>query len=97
MINNLPVSPGWVFLICGFSGIVTSSLAKTFSWRNSQFLGTEEDRKTETPMTPLKRSLIIGFCLVLAIYGAFRIQQDDNWNPIQPGARFGGPMNPKTN
>ena len=94
MINNLPVSPGWVCLLGGISGIVTSSLAKTFSWKNSEFLETEEDRKAETPMTPLKRSLIIGICLAIATYGVFRIQRDHNWNPIQPGATSGWTIKP---
>lgn len=92
--NNLPVSPGWVCLVLGISGIVTSSVAKTFSWKNTEFLSTEEDRKAETPMTPLKRSTIIGICLAIATYGAFRIQQDHNWNPTRQGTSPGVSIKP---
>jgi hypothetical protein len=80
--GNLPISPGWIFLLGGISGIATSSFSKTFSWSNYQFLRTEAERKAETPMTPLKRLLIIGICALIALYGAYRIQHDQNWNPI---------------
>jgi hypothetical protein len=84
--GNLPISSGWVFLLGGVSGIVTCSISKTFSWSNYEFVRTEEDRKAETPMTPLKRSIIIGVCVLIALYGAYRIQHDQNWNPFDSGS-----------
>jgi hypothetical protein len=79
--NNLTFSGGWVVLIGGISGIVTVLRAKTFSWKNYSFLGSDEDRKEETPMTPLKRSILIAVCIGLAIWGAMWIQADHGWVP----------------
>ena len=95
--GNLNVSPGWICLIGGLSGIITVSRAKTFSWRNYQFVGTEEDKKREeSPMTPLKRFVLIAICLVIVLYGAVRIDEDHDWNPtshatITPGHNAVGP------
>ena len=49
---------------------------------------TEEDYKTEVHITPKKRWIIVGVCMLIAAFGVFRIQQDRNWNPFQSG---GGP------
>ncbi len=75
-------SSGWVYFIGGIIGIVSVSLAKNFSWSNYEFLGTEEDRKKEVPMTLLKRSALIAICVIIAVFGAIQIQQDHNWNPL---------------
>ena len=80
--GELPISPGWVFLLGGVAGIVTCSLSKTFSWSNYEFLRTEEERRTETPMTRFQRLMIIAVCTLIALYGAYRIQRDHNWNPL---------------
>jgi hypothetical protein len=84
--GNLPISPGWVFLDGGISGIITASFSKTFSWSNFEFLRTAEERKAETPMTSFQRSMIIGVCMLIALYGAYRIQQDKNWKPFESGS-----------
>jgi hypothetical protein len=51
-LDNLPFSSGWVYLIGGLAGIVTVLRSKKFSWKNYEFLASEEDRKEEVPMTP---------------------------------------------
>jgi integrase len=35
--------------------------AKTFSWKNYEFVTSEEDRKQEVPMTPGRRWVLIGY------------------------------------
>jgi hypothetical protein len=68
--------------------VITASRAKTFSWRNFQFVGTEEDRNNEeSPMTPIKRFLIIAICIAFIIYGVIRVNDDGNWNPFHSGTR----------
>jgi hypothetical protein len=83
--ENLPISAGWVFLIAGIAGMVTVTRAKTFSWKNYEFLTSEEDRKQEVPMTPTRRWILIAICVGLAAYGAIRVQQDRDWNPLHKG------------
>jgi hypothetical protein len=83
--ENLPISPGWVFLIGGIAGVVTVTRAKTFSWKNYEFLTSEEDLKQKVPMTMARRWVLIAFCLGLAVYGGTRVQQDRDWNPFHKG------------
>jgi hypothetical protein len=83
--ENLQVSAGWVFLIGGIAGMVTVIRAKTFSWKNYEFLTSEEDRKQEVPMTIARRWILIAICVGLAIYGGIRVQQDRDWNPLHKG------------
>jgi hypothetical protein len=83
--ENLPISAGWVFLIGGIAGIVTVIRAKTFSWKNYEFLTSEEDRKQEVPMTMVRRWILIAICVGLAAYGGARVQQDRDWNPFHKG------------
>jgi hypothetical protein len=75
----LKFSGGWVLLVGGISGIVTVLLAKTFSWRNYEFLESEEDRKEEIPMTLLRRLILVAVCIGFAIWGAMWIQADGGW------------------
>ncbi len=79
-LDNLPFSAGWVYLIGGLIGIVTVSLAKKFSWKNYEFLASEEDRKEAVPMTPLRRLILISICVLIAAYGATEVQRDHGWN-----------------
>jgi hypothetical protein len=79
-LDNLPFSAGWVYLIGGLIGIVTVSLAKKFSWKNYEFLASEEDRKEAVPMTPLRRLILIGICVLIGAYGAIEVQRDHGWN-----------------
>jgi hypothetical protein len=83
--ENLPISPGWVFLIAGIAGMVTVIRAKTFAWKNYEFLTSEEDLKQEVPMTMARRGVLIAICLGLAVYGGTRVQQDRDWNPFHKG------------
>jgi hypothetical protein len=83
--ENLPISPGWVFLIGGIAGVVTVIRAKTFSWKNYEFLTSEEDLKQEVPMTMARRGVLIAICLGLAVYGGTRVQRDRDWNPFHKG------------
>jgi hypothetical protein len=78
-------STGWLWLLGGAFGAFRNATAKKFykSDFNGEFLGTEEDRKTEVPMTPLKRWGIVAACIVIAIIGIWLIQRDGNWNPFQ--------------
>ncbi len=88
--SDLPISAGWVFFIGGVLGIVTVLRAKNFSWKNSEFLTTEEDRKQEVPMTPLRRWILVGICVLISAYGAVQLQRDHAWNPF-PGGRAAPP------
>jgi hypothetical protein len=83
--RNLRISAGWVFFIGGAAGIVTVIRAKTFSWKNYDFLTSEQDRKEELPMTPARRWILVAICVGLAIYGGARIHQDRDWNPFHKG------------
>lgn len=78
------LSLGWLLLLGGVLGAVRVLLAKTFSWANEvDTVVTEEDRKREAPMTPLRRWVLVTICLLLAIVGAVLIQRRHNWNPLQ--------------
>ena len=83
--ENLPISPGWVFLVAGIADMVTVIRARTFSWKNYEFLTSEEDLKQEVPMTMVKRWVLIAICFGLAVYGGTRVQQDRDWNPFHRG------------
>jgi len=83
--GDLPISAGWVFFLGGILGIVSVLRAKTFSWSNSEFLTTEEDRKQEVPMTPLKRWILVGVCILIGAYGAIQLKRDHAWNPFPSG------------
>jgi len=45
--NDLSISAEWVFFLGGFLSIMSVVCAKTISWKNSEFLTTEEDCKQE--------------------------------------------------
>jgi len=83
--ENLPISPGWVFLVAGIAGMVTVIRARTFSWKNYEFLTSEEDLKQEVPMTMVKRWVLIAICFGLAVYGGTRVQQDRDRSPFYKG------------
>jgi hypothetical protein len=83
--ENLPISPGWIFLIGGIAGMVTVTRAKMFSWKNYEFLASEEDLKQEVPMTVTRRWILMAICFGLAVYGGTRVQQDRDWNPFHKG------------
>jgi hypothetical protein len=85
IMENLPISAGWVFLLAGIAGLFTVSRAKTFSWKNYEFLASKEDLKQEVPMTLAKRWILIAICLGLVLYGGVRVQQDRDWNPFHKG------------
>ena len=81
-------SIGWFCLFGGVVGALRVSAAKKFyksDFANTDGIIAEEDYKTEVPMTPLKRWMIVGVCVVIAAFGVFKIQQDRNWNPFQSG------------
>ena len=86
VLENLPFSSGWVYLIGGLAGIVTVSCSKKFSWKNYEFLKSEDDLKEEVPMTPLKRLILIGICVLIGAYGAMEVQRDHGWNPFSAKA-----------
>ena len=77
------LSFGWLLLLGGALGAVRVLRAKTFSWANEvDTVVTEEDRKREAPMTPVRRWILVAICLLLAIVGAVLIQRQHNWNPF---------------
>lgn len=77
------LSVGWLLLLGGALGVVRVLRAKTFSWANEvDTVVTEEDRKRETAITPIRRWILVAICLLLAIVGAILIQRQHNWNPF---------------
>ncbi len=83
--SDLPISAGWVFFLGGIVGIISGLCAKRFSWSNTEFLRTEEDRKEEVPMTPLRRWILVGVCALISVYGAIELQRVHGWNPFSSG------------
>ena len=81
---HLSISPGWIFLIGGVVGLFNVSCAKTFAWKGSEFLTSEEDRKREVPMTPARRWSLIALYVGLTVWGAIWVQRDHNWNLFAP-------------
>jgi len=83
--DSMHISAGWLWLLGGVLGALRNATAKRYykSDFNGEFLSTEEDRKTEVPMTPMKRWAIVAACVVIALVGIWLIQRDGNWNPFQ--------------
>jgi hypothetical protein len=77
--SHLPNLAGWVFLIGGIAGVVRVWTAQTFSWADPEF-SSEEDRRREVPMTPLRRWILIAVCIGFTGFGVTRIQLDHDWN-----------------
>jgi hypothetical protein len=87
---TMSFSMGWLCLFGGVVGALRVSTAKKFyksDFENSDGIIAEEDYRTEVPITPLKRWIFVGICLLVASIGAFKIQQDRNWNPFESGAK----------
>jgi hypothetical protein len=83
---NLPV--GWFCLLGGAVGAFRIAIAKNFygsDFANQDGVITEADRKTEVPPTPLKRWLLVGICILVAVFGVLLIQKDHGWNPFRAG------------
>jgi uncharacterized membrane protein YdcZ (DUF606 family) len=82
------ISVGWFCLIGGVVGAFRVAIAKKFlrsDFANMEGVIAEADYKTEVHITPKKRWIIVGVCVVIAAFGVFRIQQDRKWNPFQSG------------
>lgn len=82
------ISIGWFCLVGGVVGAIRVAIAKKFfksDFASREGVITEEDYKTEVQITPMKRWIIVGVCVAIAVFGMFKIQQDQNWNPFQPG------------
>ncbi len=70
------LSLGWLLLLGGILGAFRVARAKTFSWANEvDTVVSEEDRKPERPMTPLKRGVLVTICLLLAVVGSVLIHR----------------------
>jgi hypothetical protein len=82
VVVELAISPGWVFLLGGFVGAITVLISRTFSWKNFDFLTSDEDRQREQPMTAAKRAILLAACVGLAVWGAAWVQHDHNWNAM---------------
>jgi hypothetical protein len=72
-------------LIAGIAGMATAIRAKTFSWKNYEFLTSQGDLKQEVPMTMARRWALVAICFGLAVYGGTRVHQDRDWNPFHKG------------
>jgi hypothetical protein len=82
------LSLGWFCLLGGVLGAFRVATAKKFyksDFANQDGVITEEERKTEVLMTPLIRWLVVAVCILVAVYGGIRIQDDHAWNPFQAG------------
>ena len=88
--DNLPISIGWIYLVGGVVGLLTVLLAKSFSWKNYEFLTSEEDKRREVLMTPLRRWILAGICSGFVIYGATQVQRDHDWKPFHSAQRYDG-------
>ena len=94
------ISVGWFCVIGGVVGAVRVAIARKFSrsdFANMESVITDEDYKTEVKITPMKRWIIVGVCVIISVFGVFRIQQDHNGthsNPesphLSPRIRFFG-------
>jgi hypothetical protein len=80
VMDDLAISPGWVFFAGGIVGIVTVLMSRTFSWSNFEFLPSDEDRERQRPMTPARRAILLAICVGLAVWGAAWIQRDHGWD-----------------
>ena len=79
------ISSDWVFFLGGILGIISVLHAKNFSWSNSEFLPTKEQREQEIPMTRLRRWILVGVCVLISVYGAVQLQRDHQWNLFPSG------------
>lgn len=81
----MALSFGWIILAAGFVGAVRNATAKKYheSDFKSEFWATDEERRTEVPVSRLQQSLWTGVCLLIAIIGCSIITRDDNWNPFR--------------
>jgi hypothetical protein len=60
------LSSGWFFLIGGVTGAIRVAIAKRFfqsDFANSEFIITDEQRKTPVNITPMQRWLIVLACI----------------------------------
>jgi hypothetical protein len=83
------LSVGWFCLVGGAVGAFRTAIAKKFyrsDFANQEGVITEADRTTEVPMTHLKRWLLVGICILVAVFGVLLIQKDHGWNPFRAGA-----------
>ena len=78
--DNSRISSGWVFFIGGLFGVVAVLRAKMFSWKNSEFLNSEQDRREEVPMTAFRRWVLVGVCILISLYGAAQLERDHAWH-----------------
>ncbi len=81
-VGDLPISGDWVFFIGGIIGVISVLRAKKFSWSNSEFLETDEERDEAVPMTMLRRIILLSVCALICTYGAIRLQREHAWNPF---------------
>jgi hypothetical protein len=75
-VGDLPISGNWVFFIGGIVGVISVLRAKKFSWSNSEFLKTEEERDEDVPMTMRRRLILLAVCALICTYGANQLQRE---------------------
>ena len=80
--GDLPISGNWIFFIGGIVGVISVLRAKKFSWSNSEFLKTEEERDEDVPMTMRRRLILLAVCALICTYGAIQLQRERAWNPF---------------
>jgi hypothetical protein len=81
-VGDLPISGNWVFFVGGIIGVISVLRAKKYSWSNSEFLKTQEERDAEGPMTMRKRLILLAVCALICSYGAIQLQREHAWNPF---------------
>ena len=62
--------------------MITVARVKNFSWRNSEFLESEEDVRERVPMTFKRRMALLLVCLLISAYGAWQLGREHAWNPF---------------
>ena len=90
-VGDLPISGNWVFFIGGIVGVISVLRAKKFSWSNSEFLKTEEERDEDVPMTMRRRLILLAVCALICTYGAIQLQRERAWNPFNRSQTLSSP------
>jgi len=70
-------------MVGGVLGAIRVLRARTFSWRNEvDCVVTDQDRAANGPMTPVRRWILVGICVVIIVTGVVVVQMQHNWNPL---------------
>jgi hypothetical protein len=77
------ISFGWWLMVGGVLGAIRVLRARTFSWRNEvDCVVTDQDRAANGSMTPVRRWILVGICVVIIVTGVVVVQMQHNWNVL---------------